>query len=318
MPLVSQLVAAGAAVDILGPEKRTALHMAVKESRLEVADYLLKKGADPNAACADGQTVLHIAAKVYAKSRFSDGNAAKTLQRVLKAGPNPLRYDKHSRLPADLLHDDDDDALTKLVKEKTEIARERTVSAMERTSVLVNELPTATPREVLWKLMVALHRRDEKALLGCMDSTATQQLTGRCLYRVRIAVLNLRKAMLAAYGRDGWRKLDVPEDFPILDRDIIDNTPVTVTGNKAVFPLEAFGAVIQLTARKKGDRWYIYGEFNPKAAAMGFGPRMIMRGMLNAARMFARLRLQVGKPGATPETLKKALLSAAMAHAFGR
>jgi ankyrin repeat protein len=44
----------------------TALHMAVKQSNTASAEYLLSKGANPNAAVQHGYTTLHIAAK-YAK-----------------------------------------------------------------------------------------------------------------------------------------------------------------------------------------------------------------------------------------------------------
>ena len=56
LELVVRLVDAGADVNTKCDDGRSALHMAAKEGRSDIAEFLLSRGADPNITDADGDT----------------------------------------------------------------------------------------------------------------------------------------------------------------------------------------------------------------------------------------------------------------------
>ncbi|WP_461248502.1 ankyrin repeat domain-containing protein, partial [Treponema sp. R6D11] len=56
--LVPLLVERGAPVDALNISGKTALYCVVETNNLEVASFLLKRGADPNQQGKDGETAL--------------------------------------------------------------------------------------------------------------------------------------------------------------------------------------------------------------------------------------------------------------------
>jgi ankyrin repeat protein len=66
-----------------GAQQRTALHLAVAQGDVALAESLLERGADPNARDAQGRTPLHAALKLDAD------RALPLLQRLLVAGADP-------------------------------------------------------------------------------------------------------------------------------------------------------------------------------------------------------------------------------------
>ncbi len=66
-----------------GAQQRTALHLAVAQGDVALAESLLERGADPNARDAQGRTPLHAALKL------DTDRALPLLQRLLVAGADP-------------------------------------------------------------------------------------------------------------------------------------------------------------------------------------------------------------------------------------
>ncbi|KAK8777420.1 hypothetical protein V5799_029232 [Amblyomma americanum] len=102
--LFGKLVRHGALSNFVLPDSddgTTLLHLVVSvdEFSLEFLEMLLKSGADPNAANADGVTALHIAA--------ASGNEA-ALERLVERGGDPTRRDPTGKNVFDLLADNKD------------------------------------------------------------------------------------------------------------------------------------------------------------------------------------------------------------------
>ncbi|XP_077491204.1 uncharacterized protein LOC144101853 [Amblyomma americanum] len=110
--LFGKLVRHGALSNFVLPDSddgTTLLHLVVSvdEFSLEFLEMLLKSGADPNAANADGVTALHIAA--------ASGNEA-ALERLVERGGDPTRRDPTGKNVFDLLADNKDWACLGKVK----------------------------------------------------------------------------------------------------------------------------------------------------------------------------------------------------------
>lgn len=65
-------------------DKQTALHLACKKGKSDLTNYLLEKGADPNAQDKDGNTSLHILSDLTNEGQ----NNEEILQQVLSWGGN--------------------------------------------------------------------------------------------------------------------------------------------------------------------------------------------------------------------------------------
>ncbi|MCE2993600.1 MAG: ankyrin repeat domain-containing protein [Candidatus Jidaibacter sp.] len=76
------LIGKGANINAINKDGDTLLHIAVKEGNKKIAKFLLNQGADINAANKDGDRPLHIASK--------DKVSLKTLDILLKYHPDPL------------------------------------------------------------------------------------------------------------------------------------------------------------------------------------------------------------------------------------
>uniref|UniRef100_A0ABD2X5S7 Uncharacterized protein n=1 Tax=Trichogramma kaykai TaxID=54128 RepID=A0ABD2X5S7_9HYME len=88
----------GLRVDALDKEGNTALHLALNKGNKRLAKRLLKRGADPNLAGAEGETPLHV---VGARNDDAGVELAETL---IKYGGDRLRVDAIGQLGRTPLH----------------------------------------------------------------------------------------------------------------------------------------------------------------------------------------------------------------------
>lgn len=83
---VRALIADGMPIDVSNGVGYTALMSAARSYRIEIVDWLLSQGADPNAVTHDGHTVLHSA---VGETPSQPERQAACVLALLKAGADP-------------------------------------------------------------------------------------------------------------------------------------------------------------------------------------------------------------------------------------
>jgi ankyrin len=93
--LAQQLLKNGAEINRRGEDNESPLYLAIRGNRFELAKTLLERGADTNTENSNGQTLLHI----LSESRYYEGGILNLALLLLKHGAEVNRRDKGNETP---------------------------------------------------------------------------------------------------------------------------------------------------------------------------------------------------------------------------
>jgi ankyrin repeat protein len=335
----AKLIAAKADVRIADAEGRTPLLEAAWACDAQIIEALLAAGASVKDTDADGWTPLHFAAsghygekcvaallaakaEVDARTKKQEtplilaagnGYGVDSAKRLLDAGANVEAVDAEGRSPESLGSGFNETA--KAIAAHLAPAKEARLDQIlarcqaDREAVQKSvRSPAATPQEALLKSSQSLILGDREAFLACFSGSADQMKALEAAHRWAQAGLALRQAMLAAYGKDGWKEFQGDRgvvQIEVVDEDIVKRLNFPPDGpDRVTVRLVGSNRSGNVLLVRSGGAWRIdaasfLGEVTNYA---GFCE---MIGQCTQALEEEKAR--IGKPGVTPADLNKAI-----------
>ena len=184
----------------------------------------------------------------------------------------------------------------------------------------------ATPRGAANQMIKLLCEGPKEDFLSCFVGTDDERKAPEGEFDFVQAGLAFQKAVLKAYGQDGWKRfqvkndkeahagLDLPDEKFVLS--LVPKANLTEEGSEATLVIFREGDFEQLTLKmvKEENVWKIKAiSFVPNGAK----PDKFAALMQGIAKTISKYQKAIGKPGIKPEDIDVELGREMMGHSFG-
>ncbi len=348
----TKLIAAKADFQMADIDKRTPLLEAAWGSDIAILKALLAAGASVKDTDADGWTPLHFAAdarfgekcvaallaskaEVDARTKKQetplilavDGRWTESAKLLLEAGADVEAVDAEGRSPESLCfgsHEIGAMLWSRLGPIK-EARIERLLAQCQADPAAMQKLvraPAATPQEALLKMSRSMVLGDRDAFIDCFAGSGEELKALETVLRWSQAGLAFRKAMLAAYGKDGWKEFQGDQGvlkFDVMDQDAVQRSTFTADGeNAAVARLPGGNQTQKAVLLRSAGVWRIKASSFLGDVTNYAGACEMWNGMIQALE---EEQARIGKTGVTPADLHEAVnrkFFKAMGFTFGK
>ncbi len=299
--LLEQLLAAGAKASLAEADGTTPLHIACLKGKLPMIKRLIAVGADLNARTEDGDSPLHLLYDPDGSASFSDKDDIAAY--VVSKGGDLRAKNKAGQFVFDLVGYVSDDLFDGLVKKARYLENESQFDAL-LTSVGKAPLPDAkTPQDAIRRAGMLAAGPDKKAFVACFNGSDDQISIIEEIYATGKNTISLRKAMIDAYGLDGWYVFNDGNGISFLwiwtklaqlsEDEFNINGPVAYCNSE-------MGSI--MLRRDKIGQWHIEsGSLVRGATDVG----AVLEIQRKITKLLKELTRMAGKDGVTPDQLEK-------------